>query len=208
MLKAIIFDVDGVLVDSKEANIAFFQNLLKKAGYPKASRKEILECFHLALWQSLEKLTGSNDQVEIKRIWDIAQDSSLRNPSLFNFPEKLEDILGELHKKYKLAIVTSRIRVGMDDIFSAKDMRHLFDSIITFEDYKKPKPSPDPLLTALKKLKILPRESVYIGDSESDIIAAKAAGIRSIHLAPNKHKDATAGIKVFQELLPIIESLK
>lgn len=49
MIKAIIFDVDGVLVDSREANVAFYQSLLQKAGYPKPSPEAIQACFHLPL---------------------------------------------------------------------------------------------------------------------------------------------------------------
>ncbi len=211
MLKAIIFDVDGVLVDSREANIAMFQALFKKAGYPAPSRKAILECFHLTLWQSLENLTGSKDQTEIKRIWNLAHDQALRRQrslDLFKFPKKLEDTLENLHKQYKLAIVTSRIKAGIDDLFDARQMQHLFDVVVTYEDYKNPKPHPEPLRAALKKLGLSSAEAIYIGDSSSDIEAAKAAGMRSIHLATQKHPDADVGITEFHELLKVIESLK
>ncbi|HUC88361.1 MAG TPA: HAD family hydrolase [Candidatus Binatia bacterium] len=207
MIKAIIFDVDGVLVDSKEANIALYQNILKKAGYPPVTREEILSCFHLPLWQSLEKLTSSNDQAEIKRMWSMASNSSLRDSSLFNFPEGLEQILEELHKTYQLAIVTSRIKAGIEDVFSAKEIKHLFRVVVTFEDYKNPKPHPEPLRVALNKLGLSPTEAIYIGDSSVDIDAAKAAGMRSIYLSTQLHDDASVNINEFSEILGAIKEL-
>lgn len=206
-LRAVIFDVDGVLVDSREANIAFFQALLHKAGYDNIQREDILACFHLPLWQSLEKLIGSSDQDEIRRIFDMASDTGLRNKDLLQFPEKLEHVLEQLHKKYKLAVVTSRIKVGVDDIFSAIEIKHLFDVVVTFEDYTNPKPHPEPLLVALKRLNIDADEAVYIGDSLSDIEAAKAAGMRSVFLSTENHNDAVARIEKLHELLNVLEKL-
>jgi len=207
VIKAIIFDVDGVLVDSKNANVALFQKILQKAGYSESSREEILKYFHLPLWQALEKLTGSDDQKEIERVWNLAKDPSMRDNTLLNFPDKLEYILEELHKRYKLAIVTSRIRVGIEDIFNAREIKHLFDAVVTFEDVKNPKPHPEPLLLALEKLNLSSNEAMYIGDSATDIDAAKAANMRSIYLSPIKHNDATANILQFNELLNAVEHI-
>lgn len=209
MLKAIIFDVDGVLVDSKNANVDLFKRLLVKAGYAEPSIDEILKCFHLPLWQSLEKLTGSDDKNEIQRVFNIVKEPNFRagTAKFWEFPLKLEEILAELHQKYKLAIVTSRIKIGMDDIFNHRKIQHLFDVVVTFEDYKNPKPHPEPLLIAVKKLNISPDETIYIGDSETDIEAAKKARMRSIHLSVKKHRDASAGITEFGELTSVIKSL-
>lgn len=207
MVEAIIFDVDGVLVDSRNANVAFFQALLAKAGYKGIRKEEILACFHLPLWQSLEQLTDSDDQHEIRRIFEMASDPSLRNRDLLEFPEKLEDTLEELHRKYKLAIVTSRIKAGVEHIFTAREIRHLFDIVITFEDYANPKPHPEPLQVALGKLNLKADQVIYVGDSKTDVEAAKAADVRCIFLSPDYHKDAVARIEKLQELINVIETL-
>lgn len=207
MLKAIIFDVDGVLVDSRESNIWLFQNLLVKAGYSKPSRDEVLQCFHLPLRQSLEELLGTSNKPEINRLVQLAHDPKLRNSALLNFPPNLEHTLNQLHQHYKLGIVTSRIKIGMDYIFSSVKIAHLFDVVITIEDYKKPKPNPASLRLALKRLNVKPSEAVYVGDSDVDIDAAEAANIKSIHLARIQHPKAAAGIQEFNELLAAIDTL-
>jgi HAD superfamily hydrolase (TIGR01662 family) len=210
MLKAVLFDVDGVLVDSKKANVDLFQSLLIKAGYPKPSEDKILKCFHMSLWQTLEELTGTKDSDEIHRVREIIKDSEFRasrDVNLFEFPIKLEEILQELHQKYRLGIVTNRMRIGVDDIFNLREIQHLFDAVITVEKYKNPKPHPEPLLVAIKELEISADEAIYIGDSDTDVEAARLAGMRCIHLSLKKHDDASAGVKEFAELISVIESL-
>lgn len=207
VIKAIIFDVDGVLVDSKNANVAFFQNILRQAGYVPNSRKEILECFHLPLWQALEKLTGSNNPNEIRRIWDMAEDPKIRQPKLLIYPESLEYVLELLNKKYRLAIVTSRIKVGIDEIFGSREIKHLFSAVVTFEDYEHPKPHPEPLLVALAKLDLSAEEAIYVGDSMVDIEAAQAAGMKSIYLTKSPSYGASINIGQFDEIPGAVDKL-
>lgn len=207
MIKAIIFDVDGVLVDSKNANVAFYQTLLTKAGYPSPPRKAVLENFHLTAWQTIEKLTGLHDQKEIKRIWSLIEEASARSPELYEFPENLEQMLEDLHRQYKLGIVTGRVRYGVDEIFTLREIRHLFDAVITFEDYTNPKPHPESLLLALNRLGISSKEALYIGDSPTDIEAANAAGVKSIYLNRKPHDDATANVTGFDALRASIEQI-
>ena len=207
MLKAVIFDIDGVLVDSKEANIDLYKKLLVKAGYPEPTREAILNRFHLPLWQSIEVLTGLADQKEVERIWRMIDEPGIRNPALLKFPTELLDTLTALHRKYRLAIVTSRVRMGVKEVFEAGKIGHLFDVAVAFEDYSKPKPDPEPLLLALKQLGVTAAEAIYIGDSDSDIDAANSAGMRSIHLSRSPHPSATVVAREFKELLQAIHSL-
>jgi pyrophosphatase PpaX len=206
-IKAVVFDVDGVLVDSTDSNVALYEILLVKAGYKKPSREEIIACFHMPLWQSLEILTKSTDQREIKRVSDMVYDPDIHTSDLLKFPANLEKILLELHKYYKLAVVTSRIKLGMEHIFDVRDIEHLFDEVVVFEDYKNPKPHPEPLLLAAKRLNVKPSEAIYIGDSHTDIEAAKSAGMKSIHLAPEKNIDADVGITSFGGIVDAVKQL-
>lgn len=208
MLKAVIFDVDGVLVDSLEANVAIVQKLLVAAGYPEPTRDQVLQYHHVPILITFQKLAGTADPIEIARAKSLIEgglNKEVRN--LIRFPEKLDEDLRKLHKKYKLAIVTSRLRAGMEEIFSLRQMAHLFDVVVTYEDIKNPKPHPEPLLLASRKLGISPKEAIYIGDGPSDIESARDAGMLSIHLSRNPHKDATSVVKEFNELISAIEAL-
>jgi pyrophosphatase PpaX len=194
-LRAVVFDVDGVLVDSREANIKLLQTLMQQAGYKKPASEEILACYHLPLWQTLEKLTGSQDQQEISRIWHLAHDPNLHH------------VLSDLSDKYRLGVVTGRIKLGLEEIFAASDIGHFFDAIVTFEDYKHPKPHPEPLLLAAKLLEVSPKEAIYVGDSSSDVASARAAGMKSIHICDDDDKIADTCVRGVDGLLEAVGQL-
>jgi HAD superfamily hydrolase (TIGR01509 family) len=196
-----------VLVDSREANIALYKHLLTGAGYPEPSREAILECFHLPLKQSIKVLTGLDDLKEVERIFAQAKTARIDTSSLFKFPSTLVQTLEELHERYKLAVVTSRIHLGVADVFKTGEIGHLFNVVVAFEDYSNPKPQPEPLLMALQKLGVTAEEAIYIGDSDTDIEAAREAHMRSIHLSRTPHTDATAAVQEFDELVKVIHQL-
>lgn len=206
-IKGVLFDCDGVLVDSRDANVATFQNLLKKAGYEEPTREAVLACFHLPLRESVSWLAGIADEGELNRITELVKDPAVRAPHLFEFPGEIDNTLGQLHEKYKTGIVTSRIRAGLDDVLDSRDLRRYFDVFVVKEDYEQPKPHPEALLLALKTLRLGANETVYIGDTHVDIEAARAAGMMSIHLATTKHDDADIGITSFAEIPKAVEEL-
>ena len=70
MIKAVIFDIDGVLIDSFDANLKYYQNLMAWAGYPQPTREDFPPLFYLSLRAAIQKLISSDDEKEIKRIWD------------------------------------------------------------------------------------------------------------------------------------------
>ena len=60
MIKAVIFDIDGVLLDSFEANLKFFQDLMIKFGYLPPTKEEVPPIFHLNMWDAIRSLTKSD----------------------------------------------------------------------------------------------------------------------------------------------------
>src|SRR3990167_6881327 len=117
MSKAVIFDIDGVLLDSFEANLKFFQDLMIKFGYRPPRRKEFPPIFHLNMWDAIKILTKSDSEEEIRKIWEAGRDSEIDYPvELLKIPEGAEEAIKGLSKNYTLAIVTNRIR---DSVYEA-----------------------------------------------------------------------------------------
>lgn len=71
MIKAVLFDVDGVLINSLEANTKFLQDLLSKAGYRQPSQEEYKAVFHNTLKDAIRILTKSDSEAEIQKIWEM-----------------------------------------------------------------------------------------------------------------------------------------
>lgn len=178
--KAIIFDLDGTLVDTLPDSKLSFKILFRKRGvtiknsdinsYAGAPTKTIL--------LALKKKYGLKETVQDLRMERRNIFFSLITKKSLLFPG-VESTLIKLRKKYKLAIATGSSFASLFQITPEK-IRDLFDVIITIDDVKKGKPSPDQLLLAARKLNISPSSCLMVGDSRFDQIAARKAKMDSI----------------------------
>lgn len=208
MIRAVIFDIDGTLLNSKKANREFYKELFKKAGYGPFPDERIDQVFHLTMWDAIRFLTGEPEE-KIKKIWDSR--FKVRYPSeLLKIPDGELETIKKLSQRYRLAIVSGRTKRGVDVFYEATGLKDYFQVVVSFEDYIYPKPNPEPLLVALKKMKVRPEETIYVGDSQVDLEAARAAGMKFIGFylyAVEKIKSADANIKSFRALPGAIQRL-
>ena len=207
MIKALVFDIDGVLIDSFDANLKFFQDLLSKAGYKPPTKKEYSPIFHLSMLDVVRICTKSADEKEIKRIWEMGRSRKVKYPIfLLKTTKDLEKTIIELSGKYLLGIVTNRVKEGIYKIPVLSRLKKYFQITVAYQDTKNHKPHPDPLLLACKKLGVNPDEAVYVGDAQSDIIAGKAAGMKVIFFSQVINNNADATTSQFQKLPKLVES--
>ena len=208
MIKALVFDIDGVLIDSFDANLKFFQDLLSKAGYKPPTKKEYSPIFHLSMLDVIRICTKSSDEKEIKRVWEMGRSRIVKYPIfLLKTTKDLEKTIIELSGKYLLGIVTNRVKEGIYKIPVLSRLKKYFQSTVAYQDTKNHKPHPEPLLLVCKKLRVNPNEAVYIGDAQSDIIAGKAAGMKVIFFSKDSNKGADATTSQFKKLPKLVESL-
>lgn len=208
MIKAVIFDIDGVLLDSFEANLRFFQSLMTLAGYRPPTRKEFPSLFHLSLMDVIKKLTGSKSEEEIMRVFNLGGSREVSYPiELLNMPDGADEIIKMLSKKYLLGIVTSRIKNSVYEAPKLAMLKKYFKVAVSYEDTGNHKPHPDPLLLAAKKLGVAAAVCVYIGDVENDIRAAHAAGMKSILFSKEKIDGAEVRTPDFKNIPVLIENL-
>ncbi|HLC63666.1 MAG TPA: HAD family hydrolase [Candidatus Nanoarchaeia archaeon] len=187
MIKAVIFDVDGVLLDSFEANLKFFQDLMTKAGYNPPTQKEYRAIFHLSMIDAINVLTKSSSEEEIKRIWEMGRSRKVKYPTeLLTVPEGVNHVIEMLDKNYMLGIVTSRVKESVYESPKLAKLEKYFKVTVTYQDTTNHKPHPEPLLFAAEKLRVQTKECVYLGDLESDIKAARAAGMKITVYSKNR----------------------
>ena len=185
MIKAVLFDVDGVLLDSREANAKYLKNLIVKAGYPMPKKNDLKKVFHISLLDSIKLLTKMKSEHKIRRLWKRAELKKDYPFDLIRVPGGIKETIVKLSKKYKLGIVTSRATAGVEEFFHYTRLQSYFEVIVASDLVKDPKPDPESLLFAISKLKVKPNETVYIGDSRNDLIASKKAGAFFILYSPN-----------------------
>ncbi len=206
MIKAVLFDMDGVLIDSFESNLKYFQDVLSHFGYEKPTREEYEKCFHLPTVEVIKKFTHLTHQEKIQEIVNFALSDDFPYSSLApTVPRDAVEILRALSKKYKLWIVTSRTKKWVFEATELRKNKKLFSVVMAYEDTKNHKPHPEPLLEAAKKLQLEPSECIYIGDAPTDRMAGEAAGMQVIMYSHTATQGAQVDTRSFSEIPKIIE---
>ncbi len=204
LIKAVIFDFDGVIVNSVDAYIGYIQRILVKHGYRKPSEAEIRNNYWMPSTDLFRFLSGEKSDGKVLELYNDPEplpDDQVRLVSDAN------EVLKRLSKSYKLAIVSSSNREYLANMLSANGIEKYFTLIITAEDAKLHKPNPESILLALSRLGIKPNEAVYIGDYPSDIEAGKAAGVMTVYLSLDPYGKEDARATTLKELPDIVEKL-
>lgn len=207
MIQAILFDIDGVLLDSFEANLKFFQDLMIETGYPPPTREFYRPIFHINMRDAIKILTQLTSEEETQKIWELGRTTDKKHVELINMPDGAAETIKTLAQQYSLGLVTSRVR---ESVYNAPELAKLqtyFSVSIAYQDTVEHKPHPEPLLLAAQKLGVKPEACVYIGDVENDIVAARAANMKSIIYSPHHFPAADACTSSFIKLPTIIASL-
>lgn len=189
MLKAIIFDFDGVITDSEPVHLKMFQKALGEMGLS-ISNKDYYEiylgmddkgCFSAILKSNGIEATPELIQSLIKKKTTYLMEY-IKN-DLFIYPGVVEFVESS-GKNHILAIASGALRHEIEFVLESAGIRSAFNVIISAEDVSEGKPSPECFNNALEKLngigeqKIKPDECLVIEDSIAGIEAAKAAGMR------------------------------
>jgi len=168
MMRAVIFDVDGVLIDNTKVYIKAYRETGKILGLKVPPDSEIRKAFGL-VWEDI-----------LARLYGIANENIKKTYLGFckNLDReiKIMDDAEYVLKRIKLrkAIAASKSRLTLEKKLG--NLTRFFEVIVTREDTEKHKPDPEPILLACKKLGIKPEEAVYVGDALLDFQAAKNAG--------------------------------
>lgn len=174
-IKAILFDLDGVLVDMCEAHYESLNKALEYHSFPIIDREHHIKDMNgLPTKIKLEKLRYSSEQINI--INKTKQRYTLEAINKYVRPddEKIE-LLKILQKLgYKLACVTNSITETTEAMLRTAGIINFFDIIITNEDVTNAKPDPEGYRLAISKLNLLPEEVIIVEDSPKGIEAACA----------------------------------
>ncbi len=176
--KAVIYDCDGVILDSIESNYIFYNRIMDGLGRPHIDRlctesERVLHTF--SYLDVIEHFFGNDPQKEQA----IAIGKTIRYKELMPYmrrEEGLVETLQALKGKVDLAVCTNRA-ASMEMIIEDFGLEGFFSFIMTAGKVQNPKPHPEPLLKVLEHYRIQPQEALFVGDSAVDMQAAAAAGV-------------------------------
>ncbi|MGC8631038.1 MAG: HAD family hydrolase [Thermoprotei archaeon] len=177
MFKAIIFDMDGTLVDSKEAIQAQLSDYALSLGLNPLPKDALTALIGKTDEEIATKILGQSDEKTITQAINWFNDTHDKYyGKLAKIFPKVPHCLELLTKHgYRLGLVSNATSIMLSKFMSWSGLGHYFDVSVA-ADQAKGKPAPDMLLMAARRLAIDPREMIYVGDTAYDIIAAKSAG--------------------------------
>ena len=200
-IKAVIFDCDGVLFDSRQANVNFYNSIRAHFGLPPMTKEEEDYVHIHTAYESVKYIFRNTPYADVAQKYRIEKDYT---PFIKDM--KMEPGLRELLKKLKphfgLAIATNRSNT-IGPVLEHFGLKDFFDIVISSLDVKNTKPHPESLYKILNYFGISNREAVYIGDSIIDYKMAKAADVPFISY---KNKELEADYHI-DHLLQIIDIL-
>ena len=173
-IKAILFDLDGTLRDSREPIFLAIEHALKTHVGSTPSRQELLP--HIHHHEEVQKVFAANTDPAkfLKSYWEKVEE--LRNTMVPY--EGAHDLLSVLHKAgYRLGIVSTASTAVQ--YLESHGVSKLFDVIVGGKDTVEHKPSPVPVFRALELLNLDAKDAIMIGDLPADIASATSAGLRA-----------------------------
>lgn len=213
MKKAVIFDMDGLMIDSERVTYVVYDEVMRKMGYDYS-----LEFYKLSLghakaqeMQLYHEVYG--DDFPEDEFWEKSHE--ILDAKLFaNVPLKpgIIELLQYLKANhYKTMVATSSERERVDIILKNGGLDSYFDDVICGNEVSNSKPDPEIFLTACKKLNVDTSEAIVLEDSEHGIMAAYNANIDCICIPDMKYPGlayADKPIRILNSLHDVIDYLK
>jgi len=217
MIKAVIFDMDGLLIDTELLQSKSFELLIR--SYDKKPIFQENGLIHdIGTKGNIQRIIiekhgikGSVESLTKKRRRFYRQLLEKTQVKIMPGGKKLLEILKK--KNLKLAIASNAYANFVNILIKRVNLEKYFDAIVTIDDVLKPKPFPDLYLETAKKLKVKPKNCLVLEDSEAGVIAAKKAKMKVIAVPSKytKHQDFSKADKIVESLknidLNLINSL-
>ena len=196
MLSAILWDNDGVLVDTERFYYQANRDYLRGHGI-ELSEAQFFEWFladNCGAWHLLEAGGASPEQIALWRRERNALHLELIHAASELVTPGIEPLLSSLAGRVEMGIVTSATQASFDAIHARHDLLRHFRFALTAETYERSKPAPDPYLLGVDRIGRPADECLVIEDSPRGLAAARAAGLRCIVLrSPLTHGHDFAG---------------
>lgn len=209
----IIFDMDGVLINSNAAHLANWKEIAAQDGVS-FSDEVFWKTFGMTSEYIVEKYWGDTTLTNEQISAIVNRKETAFRESVKKFVQPIEgavDFVLFLHKKgYKMAVGSSAPRINVEYVLDWLEIRDCFNEcIVAGDEVKQGKPAPDIFLTAARKLNATPKNCIVIDDSRSGVNAGKNAGMTTIGFfsaghSQDEYENADYVVHSFEEIKKIL----
>lgn len=184
MINAVIFDMDGVLIDSEPEYMEMNRRLFSELGidFENSDFNQYVGMSSFKMWSGIKERYGLmhdvNELIETERrqMFDILSSDKISEP-VKGIPELLKELR---ENEIVLNVASSSAKMNIEYILNKLDMTNYFNFIVSGEEVKYGKPAPDIFLMVSDKCGIPPEKCLVIEDSSNGVAAAKSAGMKCI----------------------------
>jgi phosphoglycolate phosphatase len=179
-VRCVIYDCDGVLFDSFEANTKLYNDLCVSVGRVPLREEEMQYVHSHTVYEAIHFIFGKEDGLEKKALESMKQ-VDLRNYIVYL---KMEPHLFEALEKLKengiLRVINTNRTTSMEHIMERFNLRPYFEMVVTALDVKNPKPHPESIEKIIASLQLKKEEAIFVGDSDVDKQTAESSGVRFV----------------------------
>jgi HAD superfamily hydrolase (TIGR01509 family) len=204
VIKVVIFDCDGVLVESRAANAAFYNQILAHFNKALLTDTQLTYVHARTVYESLAYLfQGDSRLPDVEHYWRTMDYGPINR--MLTLQPGLVECLAELRGRFKTAIATNRTTT-MTGLLRRFDLERHFDLVVTSLDVRQPKPHPEAIHKILAFFGVKNGQACYVGDSTVDEETARRAEVRFIAYR-NENLRADHHLAHFSELIPLLAKL-
>ena len=179
-VKCVIYDCDGVLFDSLEANNKLYSDICESLGRSPLTEEELRYIHMHTVFEAVRFITRNDPHLEAEALERLKQTDLRRYVAYLKMEPHLLETLERLGKAKIVRAIDTNRTTSMPHVLELFNLRPYFDMVITALDVKNPKPHPESVLKILETFRFGKEEVLFVGDSEVDQQTARAAGVRFI----------------------------
>ncbi len=209
MLKLLIFDLDGTLIDSSVDIANAINHAIEPAGIAPLTTEQVISMVGYGITQLVEGIVPPEFCEEsLKRFLKHYSNHIIDNTEPYPGVKETLSKLGN----YKKTVISNKKEALSKKVMDGLGLSGFFDFILGSDSTFERKPSPVPIYEALKRAGVIKDEAIIIGDSDIDIKAGNAAGIKTLAVTYGFRKretlqDADYIIDSFEELISVLKEI-
>ncbi|WP_040951707.1 pyrophosphatase PpaX [Gorillibacterium massiliense] len=183
MIDTVLFDFDGTIVDTNELIIATFLHILQgHTPQQPFTREHIIPHMGSSLAEQLSTFTGRTDVEDLIKAYR-EYNGRIHDEMVRSFPY-VKEVLERLQQSgIKMGVVTNKVQFSTRRGLKMFELDGYMDAVVTADEVSAGKPDPEGILLAVSRLGSDPERTLMVGDSQYDMLAAHAAGVKAVGVA-------------------------